>query len=344
MPFYGKLNKIMDLPKLQDLDIAGKKVLLRLDLDTIPDPNDLRIKSSFETLDYLKEKNAAEIIILAHKGRPQQDGVSVRVREELSLKPFQSIFDKWGARVEGNLRFDPGEESNDPEFAKKLALKGEAFINEAFGSSHREHASIVGLPRLCKSKCKGKKCVAVGFHFQKEIENLSKVIENPERPLVILLSGIKKDKLEMIEPLSKLADKVLVGGRLPDYMGDEALVSVRVRGENEKVIVGNLNMDKEDITLNTIERFEKEIEKAKTVVLAGVLGKYEDPGHRQGTQRVFRAVADSSAFKIAGGGDTLNVISQMNLGDKFDWISVGGGAMIEYITKKTLPGIEALKV
>ena len=171
---------------------------------------------------------------------------------------------------------------------------------------------------------------------------MSKVIENPKRPLLIIISGIKKDKLEMIEPLSVLADKVLVGGRLPEFLGDAALESVRLQGDGKKVVVGNLNMDKEDITLNTIERFEKEILKAKTIVLAGVLGKYEDGGHKQGTEKVFRAVSESPAFKVAGGGDTLNVISQMNLGDKFNWISVGGGAMIEFITKKTLPGIEAL--
>jgi phosphoglycerate kinase len=206
----------MELPKLTDLNVSGKRVLLRLDLDTNPDPNDLRIKSSEETLSYLKENGASEIIILAHKGRP--DG---KVDESLSLKPFQSIFDKWGARVEENLRFDPGEESNDPEFAKKLASMGDIFVNEAFASSHRAHASIVSLPKLLPH--------AVGFRFQKEVENLSKIFESPVRPVVILISGIKKDKLDMIEPLSKIADKVLVGGRLPEFLGDAALESVRMR-------------------------------------------------------------------------------------------------------------------
>ena len=319
----------MDLPNLDSLDVSGKKVLLRLDLDTQADPNDLRIKASEETLNYLKEKGASEIIILAHRGRP--DG---KVDESLSLKPFQPIFDKWGAKVEENLRFDPGEEGNDPEFAKKLALKGEAFINEAFGSSHRAHASIVGIPKLLPH--------AVGLHFAKEVENLSKVIENPKSPLVILLSGIKKDKLDMIKPLSELADKVLVGGRLPEFLGDVALESVRLQGDDKKVIIGNLNMDKEDITLNTIERFVKEINMAKTIVLAGVLGKYEDPGHRQGTEKVFSAVAVSNSFKIVGGGDSLMAIAIYNLTEKFDWVSVGGGAMLDFLVKGTLPGIEAL--
>ena len=324
----------MVLPKVADLDIAGKKVLLRLDLDTTPDPNDLRIMSSFDTLDYLKEKGAAEIIIIAHRGRPTSAEASAG-KPEFSLKPFQSIFDKWGARVEENLRFDSGEESNDSEFAKKLASLGDVYVNDAFGSSHRAHASIVGLPKLLPH--------AIGLHFAKEVENLSKIIDSPEHPSIILISGIKKDKLDMIEPLGAIFDKVLVGGRLPEFLGDAALESVRLQSDDKKVIVGNLNMDKEDITLNTVDRFVKEIGKAKTVVLAGVLGRYEDPGHRQGTEKVLSALVNSSAFKVAGGGDTLGVIEEMKIMDKFDWVSVGGGAMLEFLSKKTLPGIEVIK-
>lgn len=326
----------MHLPKITDLSVSGKKVLLRLDLDCDPNPNDLRIKASEETLNYLKEKGAG-IIILAHKGRPTHEATTGEVvlsdRESLSLKPFQPIFDKWGAKVEENLRFDSGEESNDPEFAKKLASMGDVYINEAFGSSHREHASIVGLPKLLPH--------AVGFHFAKEIQNLTRVFENPEHPVVILISGIKKDKLDMIKPLEEIADKVLVGGRLPEFLGDAALESVR--SQKGKVVIGNLVMDKEDITLNTVDRFVKEIKLAKTIVLAGVLGKYEDEGHRMGTEKVFSAVADSQSFKIVGGGDSLEAVRMYHLEDKFSWISVGGGAMLEFISKKTLPGIEALK-
>ncbi|KKR38985.1 MAG: Phosphoglycerate kinase, partial [Candidatus Woesebacteria bacterium GW2011_GWA1_40_45] len=127
-----------------------------------------------------------------------------------------------------------------------------------------------------------------------------------------------------------------------EYMGDERLVSVRVRGENEKLVIGNLTQDKEDITLNTIGAFKEEIKKARTILLAGVLGKYEDEGHRQGTKEIFEAVANSSAFKVAGGGDTEAAITVLKLNDKFDWMSVGGGAMLEFLCNKTLPGIEAL--
>lgn len=315
---------MINLPKITDIDVNGKRVLLRLDLDTNPDPNDLRIKSSYETLDYLKDK-ASEIIILSHKGRP--DGI---IDEKLSLKPFQSIFDKWGAKVHENLRFDHGEMENDLEFTKDLASLGEVYVNDSFAESHRNAASIVGLPKFLPH--------AAGFRFHKEVENLSKVFK-PERPLVILISGIKKDKIEMIKPLSELADKVLVGGRLPDFLGDN---TESVRSQDGKMIIGNLTMDKEDITLNTIEKFKEEIAKAKTIVLAGVLGKYEDEGHSQGTKEIFSAVANSNSFKIIGGGDSLTAIERYKLTEKFDWISVGGGAMLDFLTKKTLPGIEVL--
>lgn len=320
---------MINLPKITNLDVVGKRVLLRLDLDCDSDPNDLRIKSSTETLEYLKEKGA-KIIIIAHKGRPNG-----KIDESLSLKPFQPIFDKWGAIVEENLRFDPGEEGNDPEFSKKLASLGDIFVNEAFASSHRNHASIVGLPKLLPH--------AAGFRFQKEVENLSKVLIDPKHPVVFLLSGVKEDKLNYLDGIKKFADKILVGGRLPDYMGDEKLVSVRSRGGDEQVIVGNLTMDKEDVTLNTIDRFSLEIKKAGTVVVSGPMGKYEDEGHRQGTERVLKAVVGSSAFKVAGGGDTEKAITTLNLSNGFDWISVGGGAMLDFLVNGTLPGITALE-
>lgn len=318
------------LPKITELDVSGKRVLLRLDLDTDKiELTDYRLRSSVETLDYLKEKGA-RIIIIAHKGRPEG-----KVEESLSLKPFQPIFDKWGAEVKENLRFDPGEENNDPEFAKKLASWGDIFINEAFASSHRKSASIVALPKLLPH--------AVGFRFAKEVENLSKVFENPARPVLLIVGGSKKDKPDYIKSLESISDKILVGGRLPEYYGDLALESVRNRSEQDKLILANLVQDKEDITLNSIEVFEKEIAKAKTIILAGPMGRYEVEGHGQGTERIFKAVASSNSFKIVGGGDSLLILSIYNLTDKFDWVSVGGGAMLDFLAKKTLPGIKALE-
>jgi len=309
----------MNLPKVSDLEVSGKKVLVRLDLDTDPDPNDLRIKSSEETLNFLKGK-ASEIIILGHRGRPKG-----KIDESLSLKPLQAIFDRWVARVEENLRFDPGEEANDSEFAKKIASLGDLYVNEAFATSHRAHASIVGVPKLIPH--------AFGFRFVSEVEHLSKVTDGAKKPITVIISGIKDDKVEMAKKLAEIYDKVLVGGRLPEYFGDKALESVR--SQTGKMIIGNLTMDKEDITLNTIERFRKEIKGAGTVVLAGVLGKYEDKGHIQGTKEVFEAVSESSAYRVAGGGDTEKALNEFGLSEKFDWVSVGGGAMLVFLSQKT---------
>lgn len=344
----------MNLPKITDLDVANKKVILRADLDVdSPNENDARLVAVAESVKYLAGHDA-KVIIIGHKGRP--DG---KINKEFSLKSVCDVLSKIVGRdidfvndlvgdmavdacsklqraqiiMLENLRFDPGEESNDPEFAKRLASLGEYYVNEAFASSHREHASIVGLPKMLPH--------AVGLRFQNEVENLSKVFESPNRPLLFIVSGIKQDKLQFVKLFEPLADKILIGGRLPEFLGDLALESVRT--QNGKTIVGNLVMDKEDITLNTIEKFEREIERARTIVLSGPLGRFEDEGHRQGTEKVYKAVGNSNAFKVAGGGDTEDAIRLFNLEDKFDWVSVGGGAMLDFISLKTLPGIEAMK-
>lgn len=330
----------MDLPLLKNLDVKKRKVLLRLDLDVSDadlGPGNLRLRSALETLNYLISEES-KIVIIGHRGRPEG-----KYDEKLSLKPFVTVLSELTGKeiifegdgdivLKENLRFDPGEEENDSEFAKKLASLGEIYINEAFGVSHRSHASIVGIPKIISG--------GVGFHFEAEIENLGKVIHYPKRPLVYIISGVKDDKLAYIKAFEEHADKILVGGRLPDLLGDKSLESIRL--QKGKVMIGNLIMDKEDITLNTIEVFEKEIAKAETIVLAGPLGKYEDAGHRQGTERIFKAVVSSSAYKVAGGGDTESAINMLGMENNFDWISVGGGAMLEYLAKHTLPGIEAI--
>ena len=338
----------MTLPLLENLDTSGKRVLVRMDLDVAEDFS--RVQLGLQTLKHLR---GAKLIIVGHRGRPEG-----KPSKELSLEPIaqhlssllgkkvnfvsdivgQEAKDKVAALVPGeilmleNLRFDPGEEENNQEFAAALASLAEGYVNEAFAVSHRAHASIVGVPQHLPH--------AAGLRFAGEVEKLTKVLENPQRPVVALISGIKKDKVEMAKTLSQKVDKVLVGGRLPEFFGDNT-DSVRAQNDS-KLIIANLNMDKEDITLNSIDRFKREIASAGTIILAGVLGRYEDAGHRQGTEEIFRAVADAKAFKIAGGGDTEAALTQLGLTQKFDWISVGGGAMLEFLAKGTLPGIEAL--
>lgn len=323
---------MINLPKLEDANIAGKKVLIRADLDVNPEKSDeiYRLKALLPTLELLKEKECI-ITLVGHRGRP--DG---KIDETLNLKlveeKLKEIAPGIDFKVEENLRFDPGEESNDFHYAEKLASDQEIYVNEAFAASHREHASIVSLPKFLPHYS--------GLRFENEVMNLSMVLDNPRRPLVSIISGVKKDKLEYLEAFEKISDKVLVGGRLPDYLGVDK--SVREYKDEDKVIVANLVMDKEDITLHSIDRFKEEISKAGSIILAGVPGKYEDPGHMQGTKEIFEAVSASRAFKIVGGGDSLVAISLLGLEGKFDWISVGGGAMLEFLVRGTLPGIEAL--
>lgn len=350
----------MNLPKLSDIDVSGKRVIVRMDLD-LPSEAFLssiasvkeevreglgatdthkffRLRSALPTLRYLIGKNC-KIIIIGHRGRPEGKHV-----EQLSLKPVSKLLEKLledelgseqmekiDMQVMENLRFSPEEEGNDESYARQLAGHGDFYVNEAFSVSHREHVSIVGIPKFLPH--------AAGFHFVREVETLSRVREKPERPVVMVISGVKDDKLKYIEGFLEFADKILIGGRLPDYIHDDS--SLR---KNEKVVVAGLIADKEDISIHSIEVFEKEISKAKTIVLSGPLGKFEDEGHRQGTKRVFESVAKSSAFKVAGGGDTEAAISTFNLTDRFDWISVGGGAMLEFLARGTLPGIQAIKV
>jgi phosphoglycerate kinase len=321
----------MDLPKITDLDVSGKKVLVRADLD-IDIGENYRLEALLPTLKYLSSKSS-KIILLGHRGRPEG-----KVVEELKMKPVEDELRKIAPGIEfevlENLRFDSRELSADLEYAKSLASLADIYVNESFAESHRNAASIILLPKLLPH--------AAGFRFAEEVENLSKVFDNPERPVLFIVGGSKKDKIDYIKNLEDLSDKILVGGRLPEYYGDRALESVRNKNGQDKLVIANLVQDKEDITLNSIEIFEGEIKKAKTIVLAGPMGRYEEAGHGQGTERIFKAVSSSSAFKIVGGGDSLLILSIYDLVDKFDWVSVGGGAMLEFLSKKTLPGIEAL--
>jgi phosphoglycerate kinase len=317
----------MNLISVKDQEIEGKKVLLRVDLD-VDLVEESRVDVTINILKYLSERGAAQISLIAHRGRPEGKEV-----EEMKLEPIiNKIRSECNVNFDfrENLRFDPREEKGDDEFAQELVAGYDLFVNEAFASSHREHTSIVNILKFIKS--------CFGLRFVEEIENLSRVFENPQKPVVMLVSGVKDDKLTYIEDFIKIADKVLIGGRLPEYIHDNSALR-----DEEKVVVANLIADKEDISMHSMEAFEAEIEKAGTIVVSGPMGKFEDSGHRQGTERVFRAVANSSAFKLAGGGDSLGAIEMFGIAEKFDWLSVGGGAMLTFLAKGTLPGIEAIK-
>lgn len=352
----------MNLPTVESLQVGGKRVLVRADLD-LPagkagvDEDFTRLESAKKTLDFLVQ-NKAKTIIIGHKDNPEGiriDSLSLRAVSE-RLSEVLGIKVRFSAEIFGrntdeavkgleageilvleNLRFDKGEEENTLEFARSLATFADFYVNEAFASSHRKHASIITLPAEIKSKSQNS--VALGFHFKKEVEELEKVFDKVKRPIVFVLGGAKaKDKLDYIFKLLSKSDKILVGGLLPRLVEEEGHTFPK-----ERVLVGKITFDGRDITMNTIQSFVAEIEKAGTIVWNGPLGRFEEEGFDQGTEMVAKAIGESPAFKVAGGGDTASAISKFNLKDKFDWISTGGGAMLEFLAKGTLPGIEALK-
>lgn len=335
----------MDIPSFVSLDLLNKRVTIRCDLDVaVRDgvvPRSSRLDTAVNIIKKTLEKSPEKIFIIGHIGRP--DGRQEELSTQKLLNYFtENLGEKIGFMEDfdsqvnekiilfENLRFWKGEEENSAEFAGKLALLGDVYINEAFAASHREHASIALLPQKVKEK-------AAGERFLMETANLSKVTKDPARPMISILSGVKNDKISYIEPFKVFSDKVLVAGRLPEMIHDTSPLRA-----DDKVLVANLNQDKEDITIHSIEAFEEQIEIAGTILLSGPIGKFEEEGHRMGTQRVFTKVANSDAFKVAGGGDTDAAIELLGLADKFDFISIGGGAMLEFLAQGTLPGIEAL--
>ncbi len=228
--------------------------------------------------------------------------------------------DQLGVDVFFDLRADPREEENSDEFAKELALGFDVYVNEAFATSHRKHTSIVALPQLMKQQGK---IVCAGMRCKKEIDVLSEVRGDAKFQNKILVIGGAKagDKAKYAEILTQSFAGVLRGGLLPGV---------------------DLRADGLDLSDTTISEYEKKISTADLIVVAGPMGKYEDESASVGTKRVFEAVATSKAFKIAGGGDTEAALETFGLRDQMDWISVGGGAMLEFLAMGTLPGIEAL--
>lgn len=317
--------------------ISGRTVLLRLDLD-VPLRNtsqgmvvaeDFRLRAALPTL-YLCMQYGSKVIVMGHIGRPKGEDPS------LSVAPIVDWFDnefpdydfpRDHLQVLENLRFEEGEEKCDQEYAKELAKLGDCFVNEAF-SAHHPAASTTILPTLIPS--------VAGFHFHHEVENLLQVRNNPKRPLVSIVGGAKiEDKYPAVEVLSKLADAVLVGGKLA---GDIAKASLKVA---ENVFLAKLNKEGLDLSEEDIENFSKVIKNAKQIIWGGPLGKYEDPNGAKGTLKVAEAVLKSGAETILGGGDT--VIALNFYLDKFDFVSTGGGAMLKLLSEGTLPTIEALK-
>jgi len=336
-------------------DFEGKKVLVRVDSDVeLQDGkvvDDTRLQSSLETINYITSQNGS-VIILGHLGRP--DGVEV---EDFSLKPIAQWYkEKLSGGVEEiklgdfkgwkitdvvslleNLRFFKEEENPTEDFIKKLANLGNLYVDEAFAVSHRNHSSISGVAKIIPSYA--------GFHFQKEVEALSKVLENPERPLVVLIGGAKiETKLPMVETMHKVADYVLVGGQIAEQ--DKILIEEqhkKIEGHKSIVLVADNAPDGLDITVKDTENFIQIFSLAKTIVWNGPVGKMGDERTETNTLKIAEAIANSGVYTVVGGGDSLALLRQHNLLEKFSFVSTGGGAMLEFLSGKNLPGIEVLK-
>lgn len=322
----------------------NKKVLIRLDLDVPMDNSgnitDLtRLTSSLPTLKLLIESNS-QIIILGHLGRPKG-----KIDANLSLKPVANkLSELLGHPIDfieknspttqismlENVRFDSREDTNDEKFAGELAKLAEIFVFEAFAVSHRAATSTVAITKLLPSYA--------GLRVTKEINELSSTLKNPSHPFLVILGGAKiETKLPMIQNMEPIADNIFVGGKLPYEINQQNLTFPN------QVNVATMNESGLDISVQAVKQAIDLINQAKLIIWNGPLGKFEDINQREGTKIVAEAIANSSAKKIIGGGDTIAAIELFDIKDKFNFISVGGGAMLEFLSGKKLPALQALE-
>jgi len=344
------------LRKLKDFDFEGKRVLVRCDFN-VPIENgkvldDFRIRNAIPTIHFLKE-NKAKIILISHFGDPEGEIVEelrldpvAKHLQELIHQKVTKLNEAIGERVEReidslkegeilmleNIRFYPGEQKNDPDFAKSLAKLGQVFINEAFSVSHRPHASVIGLPKYLPS--------GVGFLFEKEVRVLENFLKNYKKPLVALVGGRKvKDKAPLVEKFSEMGDWVLVN-RLIWKEIQEGKVKIKV-GKNVLFPIDEKDGGL-DIGPKTIKLFREKILEAKTIFWNGPFGKIEDKRYIEGTKKLAEAILESKAFSLIGGGETIELTNQLGITQKFSFASTGGGALLKFLAGEKLPGLKIL--
>jgi phosphoglycerate kinase len=391
----------MSYISIRDLDLNGKRVFIRVDFNVplaksdsgaMEITSDKRIKASLPTIQYALDHGAA-VILASHLGRPKGKPnpemslkpVAARLQELLG-RPVKMAPDCVGPAVEAmlpasgqvllleNLRFHAEEEKNDPDFARKLAALCELYVNDAFGSAHRAHASTEGMIAFI-----GKGKAAAGLLMEQELKWLGTVTTNPQRPCVAILGGAKvSDKIEVIENLGKIVDKLLIGGAmaytflkaqglptgnslveadkvdlakklLADLGGklmlpsDHVVVSEIAAGAPNEVVTsiepGKIGVD---IGPATIQAFSQVIAGAKTVIWNGPMGIFEKPPFDKGTVALAKAVAESGAISVVGGGDSEKAIKAAGVTSKITHVSTGGGASLEFLAGIQLPGVAAL--
>jgi phosphoglycerate kinase len=338
---------------VRDADVAGKRVLVRSDLNVPLEDgrvaDETRIEASLPTLRLLLERGAAGVRVCSHLGRPNGpdpaftiEPVRVRLRE---LMPDGRI------EVLENTRFNPGETKNDPEFARQLADGCDLFVEDAFGSVHRAHASTVGVAELLPAYA--------GLLLERELEELGKLLGDVERPFALVSGGAKvEDKLGVLRRLGGKADTVLIGGKMAEELRDENPLDFEVILPTDVVAAAAFDAEAEstvspfdalpegwlglDIGPETRERFGAELSRAKTIFWNGPMGVFEWPRFAAGTRAVAEAVAGADAFSVVGGADSIRALNELGLTDNVSWASTGGGAALELLEGKQLPGVAVI--
>lgn len=345
---------------VRDAALEGKRVLVRCDFNVPLDgkgniTDEFRITQALPTLKHLIGKGA-KLVVVSHLGDPEG-----RVQESLRLTPLQKALtrhlevsltkapDCVGKEVEQatmslqkgevllleNVRFHPGEEKNDKEFAKQLALLGDVYVNNAFSVSHRSHASVASLPKFLPS--------FAGLLLQKEVQALEHFSINPKHPLIAIVGGRKvKDKLSFTDAISKVADTVLLG----NLLANEAIATSVAFEDPDKIVFpvdGVPGSGKEfDIGPKTRDLFLQKLQGANSVFWTGPLGWTEKEEYAAGSLAVAEAIIESKAFSVAGGGNLSAFLGTHKLRDKFSFVSTGGGASLAFLAGDTLPGLKAL--
>ena len=381
---------------VKDLDLAGKRVFIRVDFN-VPIKNgsitdDTRIRASLPTIQYALDHEAKSVILASHLGRPKG-----KPTPEFSLEPVADRLSQLlgrpvnfvenadvAATAEGvnlleNLRFNPGEEKNDAAYAAQLASLADVYINDAFGSAHRAHASTEGIVRHVKKS-------GAGLLMAAEVEYLGKVLEHPEHPFIAILGGAKvSDKLEVIQNLLPRVDALLIGGAMAytffkargfpvgkSLVEDDLLDAAREIEEQAKTRGLRLELPMDhvvapkleagapteildvtdaaigdrmglDIGPKTIARYREILSTAKTVTWNGPMGVFEIDEFARGTMEIAKAVADVKGITVIGGGDSVAAVTKAGVTDRITHISTGGGASLEFLGGRQLPGVEALK-
>jgi phosphoglycerate kinase len=338
------------LPRsVETADVAGKRALVRVDFNVPLEDgrvaDDTRIRAALPTIRLLLDRDASEVVLVSHLGRPKGPDPA------LSMKPVEArlreLLPEERIRVLENTRFDPRETANDSEYAAELASHGDLFVNDAFGSAHRAHASTEGVAHLLPPYA--------GLLLLRELDELGSLLEGPESPFVAVLGGAKvADKIGVLTSLEERADTILIGGKMAEEVDRDAgyelpedvVAAAAFEPDSESRVVlwddvpdGWLGLD---IGPATRRRYAARIAEARTVFWNGPLGVFEWPRFAEGTKAVAEAVAAADAHTVVGGGDSVRALEELGVADRIDWISTGGGASLELLEGKELPGVVAI--